>query len=247
MDDLLTAKQVQEILNIDRTTVYRMLKDGRLNGIKIGQHWRFPKEHILAVIKGKHSSAYGSDELSLGTFPVHCIQGLQNVFAEIAGLGSVTIDQNGNEITNLSNSCTFCRCIQSSPEGMAACRNSWKTITETMEKEEDFFMCHAGLYYTHAQMRSSNGKDYFLIAGQFFPGQKEKDQAAAHIMDIAATYKIDSEELQKNFRSIPVLTEKTKIHLNRWMEQVAQTLVSLMSERHHLIGRLKKISEISSL
>ena len=247
MDDLLTAKQVQEILNIDRTTVYRMLKDGRLNGIKIGRHWRFPKEHIFSVIKGKPSSGYGSDELNLGSFPVHCIQGLQNVFAEIAGLGSVTTDQNGNEITRLSNSCAFCRHIQSSPEGLAACRASWLAITETTEKEEDFFVCHAGLYYTRAQMRSSNGKDYFLIAGQFFPGQTEKDQSASNIKDIAVRYKIDAERLRKNFQSIPVLSKKAKIHLNRWMEQVAQTLVSLMSERYRLIDRLKKISEISSI
>ncbi len=29
MNDLLTVKEVQDILSVDRTTVYRMLKDGR--------------------------------------------------------------------------------------------------------------------------------------------------------------------------------------------------------------------------
>lgn len=34
MSEFLTARQVQKLLSIDRTTIYRMLKDGRLNGIK---------------------------------------------------------------------------------------------------------------------------------------------------------------------------------------------------------------------
>ena len=41
MEAFLTSKQVEELLNVDRTTIYRMLKDGRLTGAKIGKHWRF--------------------------------------------------------------------------------------------------------------------------------------------------------------------------------------------------------------
>ncbi|MCA9947998.1 MAG: helix-turn-helix domain-containing protein, partial [Anaerolineales bacterium] len=37
MEDLLTTRQVQELLQVDRTTVYRMRKDGRLTGVKVGQ------------------------------------------------------------------------------------------------------------------------------------------------------------------------------------------------------------------
>ena len=36
MPNLLTAKEVQELLSVDRTTIYRMLKDGRLKGVKVG-------------------------------------------------------------------------------------------------------------------------------------------------------------------------------------------------------------------
>ena len=43
---LLTAKQVQDLLHVDRTTIYRMLKDGRLNGVKVGKHWRFSAQEV---------------------------------------------------------------------------------------------------------------------------------------------------------------------------------------------------------
>ncbi|MGB9754636.1 helix-turn-helix domain-containing protein [Roseiflexus castenholzii] len=41
MNDLLTTREVQDLLKLDRTTVYRMLKEGRLTGVKVGQQWRF--------------------------------------------------------------------------------------------------------------------------------------------------------------------------------------------------------------
>ena len=52
MNELLTTRQVQETLKVDRTTIYRMLKDGRLNGVKVGSQWRFPRLEIEAVLQG---------------------------------------------------------------------------------------------------------------------------------------------------------------------------------------------------
>jgi excisionase family DNA binding protein len=47
---LLTALEVQELLHIDRSTVYRMAEDGRLPAIRVGRSWRFPTERIEALL-----------------------------------------------------------------------------------------------------------------------------------------------------------------------------------------------------
>ena len=49
-DTLLTTRQVQELLRVDRITVYRMLNDGRLKGVKIGQQWRFPAREVERLL-----------------------------------------------------------------------------------------------------------------------------------------------------------------------------------------------------
>ncbi|RMD52615.1 MAG: DNA-binding protein, partial [Candidatus Thermofonsia bacterium] len=49
MAELLTAREVQEMLNVDRSTVYRMAEDGRLPAVKVGKQWRFPREKVEAV------------------------------------------------------------------------------------------------------------------------------------------------------------------------------------------------------
>jgi len=47
--NLLSARQVQMILHIDRSTVYRMAEDGRLPAVKVGRQWRFPEARIAAL------------------------------------------------------------------------------------------------------------------------------------------------------------------------------------------------------
>ena len=34
MDKLLPTKQIQALIKVDRTTIYRRLNDGRLNGVR---------------------------------------------------------------------------------------------------------------------------------------------------------------------------------------------------------------------
>jgi excisionase family DNA binding protein len=51
MTDLLTTRQVQEILKVDRITIYRMLQDGRLKGVKIGQQWRFARREVERLLQ----------------------------------------------------------------------------------------------------------------------------------------------------------------------------------------------------
>jgi excisionase family DNA binding protein len=54
---LLTALEVQELLHIDRSTVYRMAEDGRLPAIRVGRSWRFPADRIESLLDSGHAWA----------------------------------------------------------------------------------------------------------------------------------------------------------------------------------------------
>jgi excisionase family DNA binding protein len=43
---ILTIAELSEYLQIHRTTIYRMLREGRLPGFRIGSDWRFSLEAI---------------------------------------------------------------------------------------------------------------------------------------------------------------------------------------------------------
>jgi len=48
LERLLTVEQVAEYLNVDKFTVYRLLAQKKLPGVKVGNQWRFKLEIIEA-------------------------------------------------------------------------------------------------------------------------------------------------------------------------------------------------------
>ena len=47
----LTTQQVQDLLDVDASTIYRMAGDGRLPAVRIGRQWRFPAADIEAMLR----------------------------------------------------------------------------------------------------------------------------------------------------------------------------------------------------
>src|SRR5690349_7902938 len=104
MDELLTVNQVKDLLKVDRLTVYRMLKDGRLNGVKIGHEWRFARTDLDSLLSGKLSVQPAVPvevespllvSASIDDLPVHCVQLMQDVFAGIAEVAGMTLTPAG--------------------------------------------------------------------------------------------------------------------------------------------------------
>lgn len=47
---LLTVSEVAEILRINKSTVYRMAKQGRLRATRVGRQWRFRKSVLDGIL-----------------------------------------------------------------------------------------------------------------------------------------------------------------------------------------------------
>ena len=50
MEQILTASQVAELLQVHLRTVYKLARKGLIPGRKFGGGWRFSKEEILKMI-----------------------------------------------------------------------------------------------------------------------------------------------------------------------------------------------------
>lgn len=46
--DILTIEHLCEILKISTKTRYRLLKDGKIQSLKVGRSYRIPKAHLVA-------------------------------------------------------------------------------------------------------------------------------------------------------------------------------------------------------
>lgn len=246
MSELLTTKQVQDLLNVDRITVYRMLKDGRLHGIKVGQQWRFPRKELDAFLGGatepEARPMHAGDVL-----PVHCLQVIQDVFAEILDVGSVTTDTDGEPISEISNSCEFCELILASPSGRQGCIASWRRLAQSPAGDPEFLRCHAGLQYARGRIEIEGAQIALLIAGQFYNNLPDETEELARIQQLAETYQIDAEKLTAATDTIRRLSADNEAQIGAWLTRVAQTFEDIGRERAELLSRLKQIADMSNL
>ena len=51
-EGLLEVKDVCELYHVDRKTVYRWIKAGKLKGKKAGRKWLFSHEAVLDILEG---------------------------------------------------------------------------------------------------------------------------------------------------------------------------------------------------
>jgi excisionase family DNA binding protein len=247
MDNLLTAKQVQDLLNVDRTTIYRMLKSKRLTGVKVGGHWRFATREVNDILAGTVRVNEAEAPLPKDVLPLHCIQPVQDVFAEMAKVGAVTTDKSGNALTRISNPCDFCKLIMGSAEGRMACNESWRKLVNQEDAAPEFTTCHAGLEYARARIEIQGELIAILVAGQFYVEQPHAEEENQRIEALAQKYHISKDLLVQASKHISVLNVREISQISGWLERVASTFEQISSERVNLMGRLRQIAEMSAL
>jgi excisionase family DNA binding protein len=247
MNDLLTTKQLLEYLKVDRTTIYRMLKDGRLLGIRVGNQWRFSREAIDALMSGIEPIGQPTESQMKTPLPLNCIQPIQDVFADIAQIGSLTTAPDGTPLTQMSNICRFCSEILASESGRIACVNSWRKLATQPETRPRFVECHAGLMYARARIEMDGKLEAMAIAGQFHIARPNEDAQNERIQKLAALHRLDVEALRKSAAEIPVIDERMVSQIGSWLQKIAHTFEHFGRERLDLMGRLRKIAAMTDV
>jgi excisionase family DNA binding protein len=207
MEKLYTTKQLEALLKVDRITIYRMLNDNRLNGVKVGGQWRFTQNEIDRLL-GEEQAAEDVVVETISDFPTCCMENMQEMFAGIIGIGAVTVTLHGTLLTQPTFSSPFCEMMLSTDEGAKACKQSWLEIISS--PDDGYQKCHAGLNYRRSAIFSKSTPIAWLIAGQFYLEPPVEVSRKREIKDLAKAYKLPEEKLLDASKKIPVLTELQK-------------------------------------
>ncbi len=251
MNDLLTTHQLEEILKVDRITIYRMLGDGRLKGFKVGGQWRFSRSEVESWIRGgcfdldsltKNEAGRNREQVSR-ILPLTCIQAVQSIFADAMGVAAVTTDTEGHALTEVNNGCDFCRTLLSSTEGQRRCSAFWKSLAQG-----GMNTCHAGLLGTGERI-VTHGKWVGNVVGcQLGPPDREgindvgwKDQ----LSKLASELNLRERDLHAASAGVRTIRSDQLPRVSRLVKQVADTFSKIGEERLALLGRLERIAEIT--
>jgi excisionase family DNA binding protein len=247
MNDYLTTRQVQEILKVDRITIYRMLQDGRLKGVKIGQQWRFPLGEVERLLQKDVESSMPTRPGSDTTFPTHCVQTIQDLFSNVSRISALVVDRQGEPLTEISRPCTFCELMLSSSSGQKACRDSWKSAAEHANGGGKFFTCHAGLQYVAAPVMDKGEQAGLFLSGQFYWQSSDEREESERIRRLASGHNLDQGDLQKAADSILVIEPQHHAQVEEWPFSAARAVQSILQERILFIERLQQIAHLTQL
>ena len=249
MDDILTAHQVQNILKVDRITIYRMLQDGRLKGIKVGAQWRFTRQEVERLLSGDVPVSAAEPALpeAAPSFPTHCVQTIQDLFSAVGQISALVVDTTGEPLTQPSGPCAFCQLVQSTSGGVEACRASWREIARQALTGRKFFTCHAGVQYMAAPFMDDEKPVGFFLAGEFYWQTPDTAEENGRMQRLAETSQIPLEKLQQEKRSIPVINPGLHTRVEGWPFTAARAIQGILQERTHFITRLQQIATLTQI
>lgn len=169
---LLTAREVQNLLDVDKSTVYRMASDGRLPAVKVGRQWRFPAEAIRT--RFALPPAGNGRPLPRAVEPGFA-QAIVDLTAEALGVMMVVTDSNGMPITSVANPCPRFRALAQDPEAVAECAEEWRGLAGDRELGPQFRRGRHGFLCARSLVRSGDATVAMVLAGGVAPDGEAPD------------------------------------------------------------------------
>jgi excisionase family DNA binding protein len=198
---LLTAVEVQRMLNIDRSTVYRMAEDGRLPAIRVGRSWRFPAQRIQALLASPATSdlvaptpveqaatetgapamveaaggpmvAMGGDRTSSAVDPVAAGAAVE-VASDLLGVMMLVTDMHGQPLTPVTNPCQWFAKHGAEPEVLDSCVAEWRDLADHPDLTPQFQPGDVGFECARAFIRNGTALVGMVLAGGVSPSADE--------------------------------------------------------------------------
>ncbi len=261
MSDMLTAKDVQDLLQVDRSTVYRMAEAGRLPAIKVGKQWRFPAAQIekwMATQMGApllsaavtpttihpQTKTPGSGMPGLADLlPLHCIQLIQDSHADLLGAMLIITDMDGVPITEPSRPCGLFATINKQPDAVQRCISSWHDLGQALTMQPAFHISHLGLLCARGLIRVGTQLQGMVIAGCIAPD--EWPPSAEEVEQMAVQFTVSSSIIQSHLHEVFHLDEKQKVTVLSTVQKVANIVAHIVDEHQELVSRLDKIANLA--
>jgi excisionase family DNA binding protein len=163
--ELLAAAQVQELLGVDKSTIYRMAGDGRLPAVKIGRQWRFPADQLARMLQLPGAPDRTGPELD-----PDAVEPVLDVVARTLGVMMVTTDMDGRPLTRVVNRCPWFVEHGADPGVVQACTGEWRSLADDVDFVPRFATSSQGFDCARAFIRSGTRLVGMVLAGGIDPG-----------------------------------------------------------------------------
>jgi excisionase family DNA binding protein len=164
---MLSTAQVQDLLDVDASTIYRMAADGRLPAVRIGRQWRFPAEEIeRLLVPGPRTDAPSSTSRSVASpFPGDLATEVLGTVAHALGVTMVVTDLDGQALTPVVNPAPALEALLDEPSFLAACTADWRRFASEPHLAPRLQLGQHGFLCAHSLVRVGTSLVAMVLAG----------------------------------------------------------------------------------
>lgn len=257
MPEMLTARDMEALLQVDRSTIYRMAEAAQLPAIKVGKQWRFPSDQVERWLRERiitrapeaqtitsmlPNGMPSKDDLA-ALLPLQCVQLIQDLFAELSGVMVVVTDLEGNPITEISQPCGLFCAVSRVPHAIRTCVASWQALGTTPELEARLLPTSLGLLCVRGLVRIGNELKGMVIVGGIAPD--DWPPPPEEIRAIAARHGVDADLLAAHIHEVYYLDAAQRIRLVHMVQRIADVIAHIANERRSLTERLAAIAQLT--
>jgi excisionase family DNA binding protein len=250
MADLLTTRELQDLIKVDRSTIYRMAEAGHIPAVKVGRQWRFPAAAIEEWLGQRTSQAPPRRSAEAGAgiaelvdpFPADCVQHVTDLIADIFGVMVLVTDLEGHPLTRPSNPCGLFDAINEVPDGVPRCIAGWKDLASSLDLETKFLPSPLGLLCARSFIRAGSELRAMVIVGGIAPAVWPPDDA--EIDRLAAEFGLASDEFRRRAQDVFHVPEERRWEILAVLPRVGLILSEITRDRGSLLGKLEAIAAI---
>lgn len=248
---LLTTKDVQALIRVDKSTIYRMAEAGRIPAIKVGRQWRFPEDRLRAWLgtqrsavqePGDHVGSVDSGELE-AILPPKTVQALADLLGETLGAMVIVTDMAGRPLTRVANPCGLYETIEAVPGTLDRCIQGWREFGDDVDLTSRFVPSHLGFLCARGFIRVGSGLTGMVIVGGIAPDRwpPPPEQVEA----VAAELGMPADDLAAHIEEVYYLDDAHMDWILDLLPRVGTLISHLADERGRLVTKLEAIASLA--
>jgi excisionase family DNA binding protein len=242
--NLLTTQDVQRLIRVDRSTIYRMAEDGRLPAVKVGRQWRFPEDRILEWLGHQPAAPARESGAGLASLGSGTLQAVSDLLGDVMGVMVVLTDLDGKPLASPSNPCGLFAVAHGFPGVLDHCIDGWQALAAEADLEPQWRVTPFGFLCARSLVREGERLVGSIVAGGVAPATwpPADDQQAL----LAAALGVPPAMFSAHATEVHYLDRAARDRVLRLLPRGAAFLSRLAAERHGLAGRLEAIAALAA-
>lgn len=242
----LTTKDLQDLIRVDKSTIYRMAEDGRLPAVKVGRQWRFPETAVREMLGQAPQRPEPTPEQRslLASLDQSVTQAVADLAAETFGAMVVVTGMDGQPMTEVSNPCGLFAVVAGEPQVLPKCIDTWAHYGEVPDLVPSYRPSQFGFLCARTFVRVGNELLGMMIVGGIAPEVWPPPDEAMRAT--ASAFGIEPAVLHHHIDEVYRLDQPAKDRILALLPQFGVLLSRMASSSSSLVGRLDAIASLAA-